>query len=106
MGKESGMRRASLVSMVMVVGAVTITNVRNAGAEEKPDTRRTISVNGQGEVTVSPDLAVLAVAVETTSPKAADAVTENATRSAKVAGVLKGLIGKDDKLTTTRYALE
>ena len=78
-----------------------------AMADEKaPEPRRTISVTGQGEVTASPDLAVLAVAVETVAPKAGDAVNENATRSAKVASALKSLIGKDDKVATTRYSLE
>ena len=70
------------------------------------DTRRTIAVTGQSEVTATPDVAILALAVETTAPKATDAVTENAARSAKVANALKSLIGKDDTVTTTRYSLD
>lgn len=86
---------------------VALGSARPCRADEKPaEGRRTISVSGQGEVSAAPDLAVVSVAVETTSPTAANAVSENATRSAKVAEALKGLIGKDDKLTTTRYALE
>jgi uncharacterized protein YggE len=80
---------------------------RAAAAEDRAaENRRTISVSGQAEVSAAPDLAIVSVAVETTSPTAAHAVSENATRSAKVAEALKALIGKDDKLTTTRYALE
>ncbi len=70
------------------------------------EARRTISVTGQGEVTAAPDLVILALAVETTAPKASDAVNENATRSTKVANAVKALIGKDDRVTTTRYALD
>jgi len=90
--------------------AVTILSVaisRWAIAEEKANgTRHTISVMGQAEVSATPDLVILSLAVETTAPKAADAVNENASRGAKVASALKSLIGKDDKLTTTRYSLE
>jgi uncharacterized protein YggE len=74
---------------------------RQGGGESAHDFR-----HRQAEVTASPDLAILAVAVETTALKAADAVHENASRSAKVASALKGLIGKDDKITTTRYSLD
>lgn len=78
-----------------------------AVADDKAaENRRTIMVTGQGEVTAAPDLVIVAVSVETTAPKAADAVSENAARSAKVAATLKTLIGKDDKLTTTRYSLD
>jgi uncharacterized protein YggE len=56
--------------------------------------------------TAAPDLVIVAVAVETTAPKAADAVSENATRSAKVAAAVKTFLKKEDKLTTTRYSLE
>jgi len=70
------------------------------------DTRRTVVVTGQGEVTAAPDVAIVAVAVETTADKASDAVGQNAARSAKVAAALKALIKKDDTLSTARYSLE
>ncbi len=76
-------------------------------ADDKPtDTRRTISVTGQGEVTAAPDLAILTVAVETTAASAAAAVNENAKRSGAVVAALKAAVGKDDKITTAHYALE
>ena len=82
-------------------------NAASATADEKAtDHRRTISVTGQGEVTASPDLVILTVAVETTAAKAAAAVSENAKRSNAVVNAVKGLISKDDKITTTRYQLE
>jgi uncharacterized protein YggE len=75
-------------------------------AQSPPEQRRIISVSGVGEVSAAPDLVVLAVAVETTAARAGDAVTENANRSAKVAAALRALLGKQDKLTTTSYAVE
>ena len=77
-----------------------------AKAEDKAAEHRTISVTGQGEVAATPDLAILTIAVETTAAKAAAAGSENAKRSAAVANAIKGLIGKDDTVTTARYALE
>ncbi len=84
----------------------TINTAPVRGEEKAAENRRTISVTGQAEVTTSPDLAIVSVAVETAAPKAAAAVRENAARSAKVAAALKGLMGKEDKITTTRYSLD
>ena len=92
---------ASLIALRLAVGAPCA-----AADESGGEKRRTIAVTGQGEVTAAPDLAILAVAVETATANAADAVEQNAARSARVASAVKGLIGKDDKLTTTRYSLE
>jgi uncharacterized protein YggE len=93
--------RLAMVAVILLAMATTAIADDKGGAG-----RRTIVVTGQGEVTAAPDLVVVAVAVETVAPKAADAVGENASRSAKVAAALKSLIGKDDKLTTTRYSLD
>ena len=74
-----------LYSLVALAGIATALRGPAAIADDKPpETRRTISVTGQGEVSASPDVAILSVAVETTAVKAADAVNENASRSAKV----------------------
>jgi uncharacterized protein YggE len=102
------MRTPAVVPLLAALTTVLAAVVpRPAIADEQPrETRRTITVTGQGEITVSPDLAILALAVETTAPKASDAANENATRSARVAAELKRLIGKNDKVTTTRYSLE
>ena len=95
------------LSVTLAIVAALTGISRRAAADDKPaESRRTIVVTGQGEVTVAPDLAILSVAVETTAAKAADAVRENATRSANVANAVKALVGKDDKVTTTRYSLD
>src|SRR5437667_166496 len=102
------MRAPCCVYAVVILAVLApVPREPSAMADDRPpETRRTISVTGQGEVSVSPDVAILSVAVETTASKAAEAVSVNASRSAKVSNAVKGLTGKDDKVTTTRYALE
>ncbi|MFI5399326.1 MAG: SIMPL domain-containing protein [Candidatus Binatia bacterium] len=96
----------SAVCWLLVTASLSVAAVPATMADEKAESRRTISVTGQGEVTASPDLAILTVAVETSGPKASGAVSENAKRSAAVASAVKDLIGKDDRVTTSRYSLE
>ncbi len=74
-------------------------------ADEKPEPR-TISVSGHSEVSASPDLAVVSIAVETTGATAGDVIADNAKRSAKVAAAVKSLLVAEDKVTTTGYSLE
>lgn len=102
------MRTPSILpSFVILATLAAAVNGPRAVADDKAaESRHTIAVTGQGEVTAAPDLAILSVAVETTAAKAADAVRENASRSAKVAAAVKALIGKDDRVTTTRYSLD
>ncbi len=101
------MATLSTGSLLSALSLAVLSAVQPARADEKSaESRRTITVSGQGEVSTTPDLAILNLAVETTAAKAADAVGENATRSGKVTAALKGMLGKDDKVTTTRYALE
>jgi len=67
--------------------------------------QHTINVNGNGEVSISPDLANISFSVETTAKTASNAVKENADKTSKVLEALKSQIGKDDKLSTTGYNL-
>src|SRR5512139_1785261 len=99
------MRRsaASLFLAVLCAGGVTASAAR--AQDKTPDNRRTISVTGQGEVTASPDLVIITLAVETTAPTAAAAVNENAKRSAALVSSVKERVGKEDKVTTARYTL-
>jgi hypothetical protein len=80
--------------------------VAAAGAQEKPEQRRTIAVSAQGEVRATPDRVSLSFAVETAAARAADTAAENAKRSQAVASALKPLLDARDTLTTTRYTFE
>jgi len=68
--------------------------------------RRTISVNGEGEVKAAPDLAVVSFAVETAAPEAGAAVAENARRSGALAAAIKQQLGPKDQVSTTGYQLD
>jgi len=76
------------------------------GAQEKADTRRTITVTGQGDVKAVPARAAISFAVETTAERASAAVAENAKRSAAVAEALKSALGGDGTVGTSGYAIE
>jgi uncharacterized protein YggE len=93
------MRLVSVVAVVLVAAWV--------GAEEPPGSdRRTLSVTGQGEMTVAPDRVEISFAVETTAESAAKAVAENARQSAAVAAALRPVLGPEDTVTTTRYSID
>jgi uncharacterized protein len=68
--------------------------------------KRTISVTGEGEVKAVPDLAIVAFAVETSAPTAAEAVASNARKSTTLADALRKVVGPQDKVSTTRYSLD
>jgi hypothetical protein len=85
--------------------AFSLLAATTAQAEEGPQ-QRTISVTGEGEVTATPDLAIISFAVETTAKQARDAVDENARKGAAVAAALKKKLQEKDEISTTRYSLE
>jgi uncharacterized protein len=91
-----------LIGSAALVLALT---VLPAAADETP-ARRTLAVNGEGEVKVAPDLAVVSFAVETSAPAAAAAVADNARKSSQLADALKQQLGQNGKVSTTRYSLD
>lgn len=98
-GRQHHARVAALVMAVLLPASL-------AAEERSVPERRTISVTGQGEVTAMPDRVELSFAVETTADKAAEAVAENARRSAAVVAALKPVLASDDIVTTARYTVE
>jgi uncharacterized protein YggE len=76
-----------------------------AAAQDTPPPR-TLAVNGQAEVKVAPDLAIVSFAVETTSPDASTAVAENARKSTALADALKQQLAGNGKVSTTGYGLD
>jgi uncharacterized protein YggE len=96
------MRIARLLSLSLAFSLLPFT----AGRADQTPPQRTISVTGEGEVSASPDLAIVSFAVETTAKRARDAVAENAKKSTAVADALKKMLQSKDKLSTTRYSLD
>lgn len=84
---------------------LTLLLAYNSNAQGNKFEQRTISVVGNGEVFIAPDIANINFSVETTAKTATAAVKENADRTNKVIESLKSQIGKEDKLSTSRYNL-
>ena len=95
--------RTAFATVPVLLLALTSTGVATAA---EPDAQRTLSVSGVGEVSRSPDLAVISFAVETTGDTATLAGEANASRSAAVAKSLEAILGKNDRMQTTRYSLQ
>jgi uncharacterized protein YggE len=92
------------VACVMIAGLPAPPAVAEEQQPAAP--RRSLTVTGRGEVKASPDRVVLSLAVETASARATDAAAENAKRSQEVTAAVKRLLGPDDTVATTRYAVE
>jgi hypothetical protein len=91
---------AAFGAVVLVLGLAPA-----VGAAE-PEAPRTISVTGQGEVSVPPDLAIVSFAVETTAPKASAAAEANARTSTAVAAAVRTRLEERDEVRTTHYSLD
>ena len=70
-----------------------------------PPTPPHITVDAEGKVTAIPDMATLAVEVETQAPTAAAAAHGNARQTDGVVNALKKVLGAEDKLRTLGYRL-
>jgi uncharacterized protein len=62
-----------------------------------------IAVASRGEVKVNPDRATIQISVQTKSPRAAVAATENASKQKAVIDALKALGLKDSEISTSDY---
>jgi uncharacterized protein YggE len=64
-----------------------------------------VTVSGEGIVTVEPDLAEIEIGVVTEAKAAPQASKENAAKLAKVIAEVKKLLGPDDEIKTIGYSL-
>lgn len=67
--------------------------------------KRTLTVTGKGEMSASPDVAYLNLAVETMAKNASQAVKENAEKTNSVMEAIKAKLGENDKVSTAGYNL-
>jgi uncharacterized protein len=106
--KKVGMR--SKLAAIAVLIAVLIMPLYAASAESptagENTNARTIEVAGNGEAQAVPDLATLAVAIETQGPTAAEAASRNASLAQKVVEALKAKLGDKGKISTGGYTLD
>lgn len=73
-----------------------------AGAQTQP---RTISVNGIGQVSLKPDVAYIYVGVHTENVSAADAVSENTSKTTRLVEALKTAGVAADDIRTTNFSI-
>ena len=92
----------SLATAWIILGLLTSTQ-----AAEKPATPAppTVSVEAEGKVLATPDLATLTLEVGTQAPQAAAASQENARRAQGLLHAIKKLLGPEDKIRTLGYNL-
>jgi uncharacterized protein len=88
------------------LGLATVLLAGAADAQAPAEPPRTLTVQGVGQATATPDLAVVGLAVETEAAEASQAVAENARRTQQVIEALRGLMADEDRLTTTGYSLQ
>lgn len=66
---------------------------------------QTISVSGTGRVKLSPDQVTFTAGVDTTAPRADDAVKENNSRTAQVIAALKSAGAKAEEIQTSNFSI-
>jgi uncharacterized protein YggE len=90
-----------LFMVALVIAGFSLTPARGAETPSPPS----ISVDADGKVMATPNLARLTLEVETQAPTAAAAGQENAQQADGVLKAVKQVLGPEDKLRTLGYRL-
>ncbi len=94
-------KTALILSTLILALAVSLPS----RAQNAQDDKRTLTVNGKGEMSAAPDVAYINLAVETTAKSASQAVKENAEKTNSVIEAIKAKLGENDKVSTAGYNL-
>jgi uncharacterized protein len=89
--------------IVLSIITLLFTGISTTHAQQ-PE-KRTLQVNGTGEITVKPDTAFISISVESNAKSASSASKDNAEKMQNVTKEIKSIIGKEDKITTAGYTL-
>src|SRR5512138_1223787 len=89
----------------LIVFTVTVLALLLSACGTSPSQQRTLSVSGNGQAFLAPDIAYIYVGVHTEKPTASEAVKENNTETQKVIQALKdfGIDPKD--IRTTNFSI-
>ena len=93
--------RFSLILLLSLIFLLQFQIITRAQDQEK----RTLQVNGSGEIMVKPDTAFINISVESNAKTAAAASKENAEKMQNVTKIIRSIISKDDKISTSGYTL-
>jgi hypothetical protein len=91
----------SFFIVALVIAGLSLPPAQGAETKSRP----TISVDAEGKVMATPDLARLTLEVETQADTAAAAAQENAQQAARVLSALKKVLAPEDKIRTLGYRL-
>ena len=79
--------------------------VPEASADTAAETPRTITVNGQGEASAAPDMAILSIGVQSEGATAAEALRQNSADMSSAIATLKDLGVEDRDLQTSGLSI-
>lgn len=105
---EKGLRKLLVIGLVvgllLAYGAIVGFSDNTAGAAADTS-KSSLAVNGQGKVSVKPDMAYITVGVTSQSKTAREAQTDNNSKMTRVIAALKGLGIKEEDIRTVSYDL-
>ncbi|NUM44420.1 MAG: SIMPL domain-containing protein [Anaerolineales bacterium] len=95
-----------LLAVIAVAAIGAYSNLAQAApTTQTTDTPRTLSINGHGEVTLTPDVAYIYVGVHTENAEAGAAVAENNEQAQEVIDALKAAGIAAEDISTTNFSL-
>ena len=99
------MRTKTLFVSIMLLTALLLSACGSAIAPAATQPQRTLTVNGAGQVNLTPDIAYIYIGVHTEMPSASEAMQDNNAQTQKVIDALKTL-GVDEKdIRTTNFSI-
>src|SRR5947207_12013686 len=92
---------------LLLIGVILVLLAQSAGAQQDRPRLRVASITVTGDATISaePNQAQIDIGVVTQARTAPEASKENAERLTRVLAEVKKLLGKDDEVKTSGYAL-
>lgn len=96
---------ALLLGVFLLASLAACSTTAAAQTDNDDAAMRTVTVNGTGRVTLSPDLARISIGVFTEGPDAAEAVNENNEQAQAVVDTLVDLGVSEDDIRTTEFSI-
>jgi uncharacterized protein YggE len=99
------MNKKTILFTLIAILAVSLSACASAAAPGGDASVRSISVNGTGKITLSPDMAVVSVGIQTQAEDAQTAVDENNTIVAQITAVMSELGIAEEDMKTTNFSV-
>jgi uncharacterized protein len=94
-----------LLTAILVFGVVLSACSPSKITVQTQPSQRTITVTGNGKVTLTPDIAYISIGVHTENASAKDAVAGNNTQAQAVVATIKGFGVADKDIQTTNFSI-